>query len=88
MTSLCEPARRHNTRSWTRSMNAGLEGGHELDLVDQAVLKGQQAEEKITIGDDGFHGVGLPEGRRLRCAFVIRGRAPAATAHRIGWILS
>jgi hypothetical protein len=36
----------------------GLEGGHELHLVDQAVLQGQQVEEKITLGGYGSHGPG------------------------------
>jgi hypothetical protein len=40
----------------------GLEGGHELDLVDQSVLQREQAEEQVTVGGDGAHGAGLPEG--------------------------
>jgi hypothetical protein len=30
----------------------GLEGGHELDLVDQAILEGEQSEEQIARGVD------------------------------------
>jgi hypothetical protein len=31
-----------------------VEGGHELDLVDQAVLQRQQAEEQVSVnGDSG-----------------------------------
>ena len=32
----------------------GLEGGHELALVDEAVLKGEQSEQEMTVG--GAHG--------------------------------
>ena len=31
----------------------GLEGGDELDLVDQAVLQGEQAEEQVAFGIGG-----------------------------------
>ena len=31
------------------SSDPGLEGGHELSLVDDAVLKRQQSEEQIAI---------------------------------------
>ena len=30
-----------------------LEGGHELHLADQAVLKGEQSEEKLAVGSGG-----------------------------------
>ena len=42
----------------------GLEGGDELGLVDQAVLKGQQAEEQVAVGVDG-HGTVSRGGGRL-----------------------
>ena len=47
----------------------GLEGGDELDLVDQAVLQGEQAEEQVVVGGDGGHGAGLPGCRHGRWAF-------------------
>jgi hypothetical protein len=65
-----------------------LEGGHQLRLVDQSDLEGEQAEEQITIRGDGCHGPQLPVGRRDRWAFGTRGRAPAARPRRIGWIIS
>ena len=34
----------------------GLEGGHELDLVDQAVLQGEQSEKEMAVGGGG-HGM-------------------------------
>ena len=43
-----------------------LERGNKLDLVDQAVLQGEHAEEQISIGDYGCHRVGLPQGRHGR----------------------
>ena len=33
-----------------------VEGGHELGLVDQPDLEGQQAEEEVAVGGDGGHG--------------------------------
>src|SRR5262245_25360805 len=33
-----------------------LEGGHELALVDQAVLQREQAEEQVAVSGDGGHG--------------------------------
>jgi hypothetical protein len=42
----------------------GLEGGHELDLVNQPVLEREESEEQITFGGDGGHGASLLEGRR------------------------
>jgi hypothetical protein len=56
----------------------GLEGGHELDLVNQAVLQSEQAEEQVTFGVDGGHGAGLPEGRHGRWTSGPRHRGPAA----------
>ena len=56
----------------------GLEGGDELALVDQAVLQGQQTKEQITLGRDGGHGPGLPEGRRGRRESGPRRRGHAA----------
>ncbi len=44
----------------------GLEGSDELDLANQAVLQGQQAEEQVTFGGDGGHEAGLLESRRWR----------------------
>jgi hypothetical protein len=38
----------------------GLEGGHELGLVDQPVLQGEQSEQKVAVGGDGGHGASLP----------------------------
>src|SRR5262249_7652117 len=62
----------------------GLEGGDELDLVDQAVLQREQTEEQVTFGGDGGHGAGLQESRRWRWAFGLRRRGPAAGTRRIG----
>jgi hypothetical protein len=44
----------------------GAEGGDELVLVNQAVLKREQAEEHVVLGGDGGHGASLPGGRRER----------------------
>jgi hypothetical protein len=33
-----------------------LEGSHELGLVDQAVLKGEQSKKQMAVGGDGSHG--------------------------------
>jgi hypothetical protein len=63
----------------------GLEGGHELDLVDQAVLERQQAEEQVAIGGDG---TGLPGSWRGPCVVGPRRREPTAGARRIGSIIS
>ena len=63
----------------------GLEGGHELDLVDQAVLQGEQAEEQVAIGGEGGHGAGLRAGRRWRRAFGLRRREPAAGLRRMSF---
>ena len=52
----------------------GVEGGHELGLVDQPDLEGQQAEEEVAVGGDGGHGTGLPEGRHRRLALGPRCR--------------
>jgi hypothetical protein len=46
----------------------GLEGGHELTLVDQAVLEGEQSEEQVAISGDGGHGMSLPDLGRGRWA--------------------
>jgi hypothetical protein len=54
----------------------GLEGGHELDLIDQAVLQREQAEEQVTVGGDGSRGAGLPEGRHGRSAYGPRCQEP------------
>jgi hypothetical protein len=49
---------------WPRLVGGpGLECGEELDLVDEAVLGGEQAEEQVAIGDDGGHEAGLPGDR-------------------------
>src|SRR4051812_42608490 len=37
----------------------GLEGGHQLALVDQPVLKGQQSKQKVAVSGDSGHGSGL-----------------------------
>ena len=34
----------------------GLEGGHELDLVDQPVLECEQSEQQVAVGGDAGHG--------------------------------
>ena len=34
----------------------GLEGGHELDLVDQPVLECKQSEQQVAVGGDAGHG--------------------------------
>src|SRR5262249_55467615 len=65
----------------------GLEGGHELDLVDQAVLEGEQAEEQVAIGGDGGQGSGLRAGRRGGWAFVPRhGKPPSGRAGSVSII--
>ena len=66
----------------------GLEGGHELALVDQAVLQGQQAEEQVAVGGDGGHGAGLLEGGRRRGRSVpdVGGLRPGRA--RIAWIIA
>jgi hypothetical protein len=56
----------------------GLEGGHELDLVDQPVLEGERAKQEVAVGGDGGHGSGLPGGRHGRWACGPRRRGPAA----------
>ena len=38
----------------------GLEGEHELGLVDDAVLERQQSEQELSIRGDGCHEAGLP----------------------------
>jgi hypothetical protein len=65
-----------------------LEGGHELALVDQANLKGEQSEEQISVSGKGGHGAGLPRARHGRCAVGPRRRGPAAVVRWIGWIIS
>jgi hypothetical protein len=46
----------------------GLECGHELALVDQPVLKRDQAEKQIVLGGAG-HGASLLGNRRWRWTF-------------------
>ena len=71
----CRPTRASTTARWSASRSPratrwsarapglvqgpGLEGGDELGLVDQAVLKGEQSEEQVAVGVDGGHGTGL-----------------------------
>jgi hypothetical protein len=38
----------------------GLEGGHELDLVDQPILEGEQSEEQVAVGVRLRHEIGSP----------------------------
>ncbi len=50
----------------------GLEGGHELALVDDAVLQSEQSEEEMAVGGGG-HGEA-----------PVHGVAPGTTGHGTG----
>jgi hypothetical protein len=65
-----------------------LESGHELTLIDQANLKGEQSEKQVTVSGEGGHGVSLPGARHVRCAVCPRHRGPAALVRWIGSIVS
>ena len=58
----------------------GLEGGHELALVDQAVLQCEQSEEEIAIGGDG--GIGNLRSARPRSDIGRRQRRRQGASHR------
>ena len=62
----------------------GLEGGHELGLVDQADLERDQPEEEMVLG--GGHGLGSDRRRPVRPA--PRRRGPARAAGRLAPIIA
>src|SRR2546425_375886 len=61
----------------------GLEGGDELDLIDQAVLQREQSEEEVTVGFGGHDGA--PGRGATRCRVK-----PVASPRRRGpgWVAS
>jgi hypothetical protein len=61
-----------------------LEGGHELALVDQAVLQGEQAEEEMAVSDGG-HGMAPIDGGRSGSP---QHRGPARELSSVGWIIA
>jgi hypothetical protein len=64
-----------------------LEGGDELDLIDDAVLEGERPKEEVAIGEGG-HGAGPRKGRRARWTLGPRHREAGAAARRIDWIIA
>ena len=66
---------RWSARLLDLSRRPGLEGGHELALVDQPVLQREQSEEEMA---GGGHGTSLPGSEPGRRAFVPRCRGPLA----------
>src|SRR5262249_20574308 len=71
----------------------GLEGSHELGLVDQAVLKREQSEEQMAVGGDGGHGrarggEAAPDPAGPRAGARARGGvALVALSHKAPWRL-
>ncbi len=57
-----------------------LEGGHELALVDQAVLEREQSEEEMAVGG-GSHGTAPNSGGRSGAGPSL-GAGPGITSHR------
>jgi hypothetical protein len=70
-----------------------LEGSHELGLVDQAVLKGEQSKEQMAVGGDGGHWRApgrdaAPDPAGHRAEFRARGGvALVALSHKAPWRL-
>jgi hypothetical protein len=59
-----------------------------MDLVDKAILQGEQPKEEVAISGEGGHGAGLREGRRTRGTLGASHRGAGAAARRIDWIIS
>jgi hypothetical protein len=56
----------------------GLEGGDELVLVYDRVLKGQQSKQEVAVGGGGSHAADLPNIERESFKLGSRRRVPSA----------